>query len=82
MIENFISIIKLINKIEDPRQKKKVKYLINEVVGMFLFASLENANEWTAIELFCEYYEACLKLYFHLKNGIPSHKFSRLFFNT
>ena len=42
--------------IQDPRQKKKVKYPINEVVGMVLFASLGNANEWTEIEVFCNLY--------------------------
>jgi hypothetical protein len=30
--------------IEDSRQKKKIKYPINEAVGMVLFASLGNAN--------------------------------------
>ena len=31
--------------IEDPRQFKKVKYPMNEVVGMVLIASLGNAND-------------------------------------
>jgi predicted transposase YbfD/YdcC len=38
-----------LTSIEDPRQFKKVKYPINEVVGMVLIASLGNANEWTEI---------------------------------
>ena len=33
--------------IEDPRQFKRVKYPINEV----LIASLGNANEWTEIDV-------------------------------
>ena len=34
-----------LTNIEDPRQFNKVKYPINEVVGMVLIASLGNANE-------------------------------------
>ena len=59
--------------IEDPRQFKKVKYPINEVIGMVLIASLGNANEWTEIEVFCKLHETLLKKYFKLENGIPSH---------
>lgn len=39
--------------IEDSRQFNKVKYPINEIVGMVLIESLGNANEWTEIEIFC-----------------------------
>lgn len=59
--------------IEDPRQFKKVKYPINEVVGMVLIASLGNANEWTEIEVFCKLHQTLLKKYFKLENGVPSH---------
>ena len=59
--------------IEDPRQFKKVKYPINEVIGMVLIASLGNANEWTEIEVFCKLHKTLLKKYFKLENGIPSH---------
>jgi predicted transposase YbfD/YdcC len=59
--------------IEDPRQFKKVRYPINEIVGMVLIASLGNANEWTEIEVFCKLHETLLKKYFKLENGIPSH---------
>jgi len=59
--------------IEDPRQFKKVKYPINEVVGLVLIASLGNANEWTEIEIFCQLHQTLLKKYFKLENGIPSH---------
>ena len=59
--------------IEDPRQFKKVKYPINEVVGMVLIASLGNANEWTEIEVFCKLHKTLLKKYFKLETGVPSH---------
>lgn len=66
-------IFEVMKKIEDPRQRSKVKYPINEIVGMVLFATLGNANEWTEIEMFCNTHEEFLKKYFGLKNGIPSH---------
>ena len=59
--------------IEDSRQFNKVKYPINEIVGMVLIASLGNANEWTEIELFCTLHEDVLRKYFKMKNGVPSH---------
>ncbi len=71
--EKNSDIIDLMKNIEDIRQKKKVKYPINEVVGMILFASLRNTNEWTEIEVFCNSHEEFLRKYFKLENGIPSH---------
>ena len=62
-----------LTSIEDSRQFNKVKYPINEVVGMVLIASLGNANEWTEIEMFCKLHEKLLRKYFKLENGIPSH---------
>lgn len=62
-----------LTSIEDPRQFNKVKYPIDEVVGMVLIASLGNANEWTEIEMFCKLHEKLLRKYFKLENGIPSH---------
>jgi len=72
-MKKISDIISLIKNIEYPRQKSKIKYPINEVVGMVLFASLENANEWTGIEIFCNYHEEFFNKYFKLENGIPSH---------
>lgn len=72
-MREFSDIISLMKNIEDPRPKKKVKYPINEVVGMVLFASLGNANDWTEIEVFCNSHEDFLRKYFRLENGIPSH---------
>lgn len=50
-----------------------VSYPINEVVGMVLFASIGNANEWTEIEVFCNSHEDFLRKYFKMENGVPSH---------
>ena len=72
-MKKISDIISLTKKIEDPRQIKKVKYPINEVVGMVLFASLGNANEWTEIEVFCNSHEEFLRKYFKMQKGVPSH---------
>ena len=72
-IYNMYDFFESLTDIEDPRQFKKVKYPINEVIGMTLIASLGNANEWTEIEVFCKLHETLLKKYFKLENGIPSH---------
>ena len=72
-IYDMYDFIESLTDIEDPRQFKKVKYPINEVIGMVLIASLGNSNEWTEIEVFCKLHEALLKKYFKLENGIPSH---------
>lgn len=72
-------ILEVMKNIEDPRQQSKVKYPINEIVGMVLFATLGNANEWTEIEAFCTTHEEFIKKYFKLENGVPSHDtFSRV----
>lgn len=62
-----------LENIDDSRQFQKVKYPINEIVGMMLIASLGNANEWTEIAVFCKLYEKLLKKYFKLQNNIPLH---------
>lgn len=66
----------LLNKLEyipDPRQHHKVKHSIKDIVGIVLFATLANADEWTEIEDFAVEHESFLKQYFELPNGIPSH---------
>lgn len=42
-------------------------------MGIVLFATLANANEWTEIEDFAVEHQSFLKQYFELPNGIPSH---------
>lgn len=45
----------LLNKLEYisvPRQQHKVKHFIKDIVGIVLFATLANTNEWTEIEDF------------------------------
>lgn len=72
-IYDMYDFLESLENIDDPRQFQKVKYPINEIVGMVLIASLGNANEWTEIAVFCKLHEKLLKKYFKLQNGIPSH---------
>lgn len=66
-------ILKRLETVSDPRQQCKVKHSIKDIVGIVLFATLANANEWTEIILFAEENEDFLKQYLDLPNGIPSH---------
>ncbi|APM38301.1 ISAs1 family transposase [Clostridium kluyveri] len=72
-IYDMYDFLESLKDIDDPRQFKKVRYPMNEVVGMVLIASLGNGNEWTEIEVFCKLHETFLKRYFKLENGVPSH---------
>lgn len=66
-------LIEYIAEIEDERQQGKVKYPLEEIIVIVLFAMLGNANEWEEIEGFAKIHEKALKKYLSLKNGIPSH---------
>lgn len=62
-----------ISNMEDKRQQTKVKYPLEEIIIIVLFAMLGNANEWEEIEAFAVAHEDCLRKYLALENGIPSH---------
>ena len=61
-------ILKKLETVSDPRQQCKVKHSIKDIVGIVLFATLANANEWTEIILFAEENEDFLKQYLDLPN--------------
>lgn len=69
----MISVLDKLEKIDDPRQPHKVKHSLKDIVGIVLFATLANANEWTEMECFAQENEEFLRKYFKLSNGIPSH---------
>lgn len=60
-------------ELDDSRQQWKVKHRIGDIVGIVLFATLANANDWQEIGIFAKENAAILKRYFKLENGIPSH---------
>lgn len=51
----------------------EIKHNLGDIIGIVLFASLGNANDWHEIEAFAKAHEKTLKKYFKLENGIPSH---------
>lgn len=59
--------------IEDVRQEKKVRHSLKDILGIVLFATLANADDWVEMALFAETYQEYLKKYIELKNGVPSH---------
>lgn len=67
------TILRSLTELEDPRQPWKVKHKIGDIVGIVLFATLANANDWHEITTFAEEHEQVLRKYFALENGLPSH---------
>lgn len=59
--------------IEDTRQQTKVRHTLKDILGIVLFATLANADDWVEMALFAENCQDYLRKYIELKNGIPSH---------
>ena len=57
----------------DTRQQGKVEHLMKDIIALVFFASLANADEWTAIYCFGITNEKFLRKHLELPNGIPSH---------
>lgn len=66
-------ILRLLTKVVDRRQEKKVQHKMSDIIAIVLFASLANANEWMEIYYFAEEHERFLRRYLELPGGIPSH---------
>ena len=66
-------ILNQLTMVIDIRQKKKVQHKMSDIIALVLFATLGNANEWAAIEIFGKEHETFLQRYLELPNGIPSH---------
>ena len=67
------NILQWLEVVEDIRQPWKVKHLMKDIVALVFFASLANADEWTAIQCFGVANEKFLRKYLELPYGIPSH---------
>jgi predicted transposase YbfD/YdcC len=67
------NILQWLGIVEDARQPWKVKHLLKDIIALVFFASLANADEWTAIYLFGVTDEGFLRKYLELPYGIPSH---------
>ena len=58
---------------EDPRQEKKIKHLMKDIIATVFFAMLANASDWKQIYCFAMSNYCFLKKYLELPHGIPSH---------
>ena len=64
------SILKYLDMLIDKRQEKKVRHKMSDIVAIAFFATLANANEWTAIESFGKEGEEYLRKRLKLANGM------------
>jgi len=69
----FTPLMTYLQEIYDPRDQKKIKYLLSEVVFIALAGLLSGQDDWVAIESYGKSRNRWLKKYFKLKCGIPSH---------
>jgi predicted transposase YbfD/YdcC len=67
------NILQWLEVVDDIRQPGKVKHLLKDIIALVFFASLANADEWTAIHCFGLANEKFLRKYLELPHGIPSH---------
>jgi len=72
-ITSLINLKENLSILNDERQERKIKHLIEDIVIIVILAVLGNANEWTEIEIFAKRKESWLKKFLTLENGIPSH---------
>ena len=67
------TLLKYLSMVNDYRQGKKVRHKMSDIIALVFFATLANANDWVAIEIFGKEHEQFLRRYLELENGIPSH---------
>jgi predicted transposase YbfD/YdcC len=67
------NLLKYLNMVNDNRQTRKVQHKMSDIIALVFFATLANANEWVAIEIFGREHEEFLRKYLELASGIPSH---------
>jgi hypothetical protein len=59
--------------IEDPRDEKKRRHLLIDIIVVALAAVIRGADGWTEIEEFGKAKEAWFRRFLALPDGIPSH---------
>ena len=69
----MLEILKFLETAMDSRQKGKVLHKMSDIIAIVFLATLANADEWVAIEIFAKEHEGFLRRYLELPNGIPSH---------
>jgi len=69
----MVETLKFLETAIDCRQEKKVLHKMSDVIAIVFMATLANADEWVAIEIFAIEHESFLRRYLELPHGIPSH---------
>ena len=69
----MLEALRFLETATDLRQEKKVLHKMSDIIAMVFLATLANADEWVAIEIFAKEHEEFLRQYLELPNGIPSH---------
>ncbi len=68
-----VEFIEYFKGLEDPRQKKKITYPLDEILLLVLCAVLCGANSWVEIAVFGQHKLTFLKRFFPFADGTPSH---------
>lgn len=71
--EETRTFLELLAEIPDYRKGNAIKYKLDEILFVGIFAILCGANTYTGMALFGETHEEALRKYVELENGIPSH---------
>ena len=69
----MMEVLKYLDMAIDIRQEKKVLHKMSDIIAIVFLATLANAEEWVAIEIFAKEHECFLRKFLELPNGIPSH---------
>jgi len=69
----MMEVLNFLEMVIDCRQEKKVLHKMSDVIAIVFLATLANADEWVAIEIFAKEHEQFLRRYLELPSGIPSH---------
>jgi len=69
----MMEVMKYLEMATDIRQEKKILHKMSDIIAIVFLATLANADEWMAIEIFAKEHERFLRKFLELPNGIPSH---------
>jgi hypothetical protein len=71
-MNNILENLKIINQ-ADTHQQGKIKYKLNEIIGITFFTMAAGANDFIEIAAFTKVHKQQLQKHFTLQHGTPSH---------
>ena len=69
----MLEVLNFLEMAIDCRQEKKILHKMSDIIAIVFLATLANADEWVAIEIFAKEHEQFLRRYLELPKGMPSH---------